>query len=81
MYLGVRSGSSICLLREMAERIAVEEEKKRKRAEKFGTGVPAATNGSAAVAEPVSVRRIIEGLLEESLTCVDSRQDNKKTKV
>jgi len=30
----------------MAERIAAEEEKKRKRAEKFGTGSPA-TNGTS----------------------------------
>lgn len=38
--------------REMAEKIAAEEEKKRKRAEKFGTGKPASTtNGSD---EPVS---------------------------
>lgn len=39
---------------EMAEKIAAEEEKKRKRAEKFGTGKPASeakTNGSE---EPVS---------------------------
>jgi hypothetical protein len=38
----------------MKEKIAVEEEKKRKRAEKFGTGT---TNGSApanASSEPVS---------------------------
>jgi hypothetical protein len=39
--------------REMAEQIAAEEEKKRKRAEKFGTGKPAAENGTA---EPVSWR-------------------------
>jgi len=30
----------------MAHRVAEEEEKKRKRSEKFGTGVPA-TNGTA----------------------------------
>jgi len=38
---------------EMAEQIAAEEEKKRKRAEKFGTGKPASTENGAE--EPVSL--------------------------
>jgi hypothetical protein len=41
-------------LREIAARIAEDEEKKRKRAEKFGTGAPATANGSS---EPVSASR------------------------
>ena len=40
---------------EMAARLAEEEEKKRKRAEKFGTAKPA-VNGSA---EPVSASALV----------------------
>lgn len=35
---------------EMAEKIAAEEEKKRKRAEKFGTGKPASSGAAAPTA-------------------------------
>jgi len=40
---------------EMAEKIAIEEEKKRKRAEKFGTGKPA-TNGASTEPEAKKVK-------------------------
>ena len=43
------------ITREMAERIAIEEEKKRKRAEKFGTG-SSGTNGVCNVSEPLGLR-------------------------
>ena len=40
----------------MVERLAIEEEKKRKRAEKFGTGA-AATNGTATISVRLLYRR------------------------
>ena len=47
--------------REMAERMAIEEGKKRKRAEKFGTGLPPQleSNGSNGTSQVDPVRRLL----------------------